>query len=83
MSGFATPNLPLSASSSGIVPCCPGAALSVRDLVAKVAAIGAVKRKGLSGLKAYGGTIEGKGEVRHKDGGKTKFTIRGDKAAKP
>ena len=55
----------------------------IRSTLAKLAAIGAVKRKGVGGLKAYGGKVEGKGVVKHKDGGSTEFTMTGEPAAKP
>ena len=55
--------------------------MNIKSLVATVAAIGAVRRKGIAGLEAYGGTVEGKGEVIHKSGPKkgkkTKFTLSG------
>lgn len=59
---------------------------NIKTIVARVCAIGAVRRKGLPGLGAYGGKIEGEGEVIHKSGpnkGKTtRFKLSGDEAAK-
>ncbi len=54
--------------------------------ISKLAAIGAVKRKGIGALSAYGGTIRGQGHVIHKsgpkEGTKTKFSVEGHVAAK-
>lgn len=46
--------------------------------IAKLAAIGSVKRKGIGGLQAYGGKVEGEGHVIScQDGSKTEFTLSG------
>lgn len=39
---------------------------ALRSGIAKLAAIGAVKRHGVGGLQAYGGSIEGTGKVTRK-----------------
>ena len=58
----------------------------VRAGIAKLAALGAVKRRGVGALQAYGGTIAGEGQVIHKHddehgrwkaGDVTKFTMDG------
>ena len=38
----------------------------LRRLIAQLAALGAVKRRGVNGLQAYGGTIAGEGHVTRK-----------------
>lgn len=40
---------------------------AIRSGIAKLAAIGAVKRRGIGGLQAYGGKIEGEGRVIRKE----------------
>jgi hypothetical protein len=54
----------------------------VKTVVSNVAAIGAVKRRGVSALKDYGGSVSGKGHVTHKSGPnkgkKTHFDIDGE-----
>lgn len=53
----------------------------LQSFIATVAAIGSVKRRGVSGLADYGGTIDGVGEIIHKSGPrkgkKTKFELSG------
>ena len=49
---------------------------SLKTALSKIAAIGAVKRRGIGGLAAYGGKIEGTGKVISKETGKvTEFVI--------
>ncbi len=55
----------------------------LRAGVAKLAALGAVKRRGVGALQAYGGSIAGEGHViNHKTGEKTKFTMSGQPGAR-
>lgn len=58
----------------------------IRSMIATVAAIGAVKRRGIAGLESYGGTVDGEGTVRHKTGDRagteTKFVLHGEVGAK-
>ena len=53
----------------------------LRAAIAKIAAIGAVRRRGIGGLVAYGGKIEGKGHVIHnsgpRKGTRTDFVLEG------
>lgn len=53
-----------------------------QKFVSTVAAIGAVKRRGIAGLEGYGGKVEGQGKVKHKDGSVTDFQLDGGAAAK-
>ena len=59
---------------------------AIRTFLAKIAAYGAVKRRGIGGLQAYGGVIRGQGYIEHKSGplaGKTThFEIEGQPASK-
>ena len=66
-------------------------AFSVKAAMSKLAAIGAIRRRGVGGLQAYGGKIEGSGKVIHKHdmpehgikaGDVTHFEIEGSEAAK-
>lgn len=51
--------------------------------ISKLAAVGAVRRRGLGGLQAYGGTVAGKGHIISKETGKkTKIKLDGGVAAK-
>ena len=55
----------------------------LRAGISKLAAIGAIRRRGTGGLKAYGGKVRGKGHViSKKTGKKTRFTLEGGVAAK-
>ncbi|HNP65935.1 MAG TPA: hypothetical protein PKH39_18545 [Woeseiaceae bacterium] len=57
-----------------------------RSGLSKLAAIGAVKRRGIGALESYGGSLQGSGYVIHKSGPdkgkKTKFKIDGKPVAK-
>lgn len=51
----------------------------IRAGIARLAALGAVKRRGVGALQAYGGTVQGKGHVIHKaDGSRTDFVLDGE-----
>jgi len=54
----------------------------IRSTVANLAALGAVKRRGLGSLEAYGGEVRGKGHVTSKSGDRTDFVLEGHPAAK-
>lgn len=53
----------------------------IRSGIAKIAAIGAVRRNGVGALQAYGGSIEGEGHVIRNSGPekgkKVKFVMSG------
>lgn len=49
-----------------------------RTGISRIAALGAVVRRGVGGLKAYGGTVQGSGHVIRKETGeKVEFTLNG------
>ena len=54
----------------------------IRAGIAKLSAIGGVKRRGLGALAAYGGRIQGTGHVIHQDGSRTDIVLDGEPATK-
>ena len=58
----------------------------IRAGLSKLAAIGAVRRRGVGALQAYGGKVEGEGHVIHnsgpKKGKKTHFVLEGNPGSK-
>ena len=57
--------------------------MGLRSTIARLAALGAVKRRGLGGLESHAGAISGNGHViSAKDGTKTKFEFDGRPATR-
>ena len=57
--------------------------MDIRGTFARLAALGAVKRRGLGGLESHAGAISGKGHViSAKDGTKKKFVFDGRPATR-
>lgn len=58
----------------------------IRSTLARLAAVGAVKRRGVGALEAYGGEVRGRGHVIHKSGDRagtrTDFNLEGRPASR-